>query len=133
MRTVTSVGLVALLLLGAWQKVGGDEAPDMLTFKTLCCANHPSVADLARSPEISLRSRSDFDPKRLWPPNVWITRVDWGDAELEETVTVRCAGTADTPLIDPSVSIKPGDRVFFDFGRRRSGNATGTVPSQSKS
>lgn len=107
-------------------------APDMMRSTTLCCANHQTVFELVRSPEFGLRSRSDVDPKELWPPKVWVTRVEWGDAELEETITVGCAGTPDKPLIDPSISIKPGDRVFFDFGRRRMGNATGTVPSQSQ-
>lgn len=90
------------------------------------CRDFPSVLALAQSHEISIRkvaNASEADPKAMWPPKIWITRVDWSRGVSEKTIDVECGGTPDHPQIDPSISINLGDRVVFDYDKRRKSNA----------
>jgi hypothetical protein len=85
------------------------------------CRDFPSVLALAQSPEISVRKvawEREGDPNAMWPPKIWIRRVGWNGDVSEETIHVECGGTPDDPTIDPSIPIKVGDRVVFDYGKR---------------
>ncbi len=64
----------------------------------------------------------------MWPPKIWITRVDWNGDVSEETIHVECGGTPDDPKIDPSISIKTGDRIVFDYAKRRKSKGTDKPP-----
>ena len=91
------------------------------------CRDFPSVLALAQSHEISIRRvafEGETDPKVMWPPKIWITRVDWDGDVSEETINVECGGTPDDPKIDPSISINLGDRIVFDYGKRWKSEAT---------
>jgi hypothetical protein len=94
---------------------------------TLRCEDFPSVLALAQSHEISVRQlpfESETDPKVMWPPKIWMTRVDWDGDVSEETINVECGGTPDDPKIDPSISINIGDCVVFDYGKRSKSEPT---------
>lgn len=94
--------------------------PDTMVAKNRLCIRYASILELARSPEIRFRAfGSELSADELWPPKVWIKRADWEGTDLEKTIVVHCSGTVDDPVIDSGIPIKPGDRVFFDYGRPR--------------
>lgn len=101
--------------------------PDGMMTTTLRCAEYPTVLQLVESGELSMHTECDVNA--LWPPKIWISRPDWGSAQLEQTIVVPCTGTKGLPQIDAAMPIKLGDSVFVDFGRRRVSISPSTAAS----
>lgn len=95
--------------------------PDGMMSTNMRCVECPTVLELMGSRRLSMRSEHDLNA--LWPPKIWIHRPDWASPDLETKVVVPCAGTKETPKIDPSTPIKLGDRVFVDFRRPQLANS----------
>ena len=93
-------------------------APYGMEFKTLKCADFPTLRALAQSREIEpLRGQPEELTTCTWPPTIWISRADWDSPNLERNIDVNC-GSKTVPLILQPLPIRPGDRVFVDFGRK---------------
>lgn len=94
-------------------------SPHMMEAKPVECRDFRSLQALASSSEIRVHSsRDEATTNDMWPPRVWIKRANWDSIDLEETIVVDCRGTPAEPVVSPDIALKPGDRVFFDYGRR---------------
>ncbi|MCC7335941.1 MAG: hypothetical protein IT422_12645 [Pirellulaceae bacterium] len=68
------------------------------------------------------RQSSDETWADLWPPKVWITRADWEQPNLETRIDIDCGGTENAPKLDAGFILEQGDRLFVNFGNRRTTN-----------
>lgn len=94
-------------------------SPTVMEVKSIRCREFLDIYALASSPKIRFDSHAGEETARdLWPPSVWLTRADWSSADLEKTSSIACGGTLEVPVFAANVAIQPGDRVFFDYGRR---------------
>jgi hypothetical protein len=59
---------------------------------------------------------NDLPVEKMWPPKIWIKRVDWKSPGLETQIDIEVGGTYVAPDLRTVESLKYGDRVFVSYG-----------------
>ena len=63
-----------------------------------------------------IMTHPNANARKMWPPTIWVMRIDCDSDQLERRIDIDCAGTLDEPKITPGFRLNSGDRVFVDFG-----------------